>query len=43
MRISNTNCQGRPTKPGDYSYDHGTAQDLLDRLNRTGEKEIQEV
>jgi hypothetical protein len=43
MMISNSNCQGRPTKPGDYSFNHGTAQELLDRLERTGKKEIQEV
>jgi len=31
--IMNTNCGGNPTRLGDYAFVHGTAKELLDRLN----------
>jgi len=35
--ILQTNCTGKPERPEDYCVDHGTAKELLDRIQK-GEK-----
>lgn len=37
QHIMNTNCNGNPVKKGDYVFDHGTAEELLNRIKAGGD------